>query len=292
MKIGFVGLGAMGSGMARNLIKAGHKVTVYNRTRSRADELKTDGATVAETAGQAAAGAEGVFTMLADDHALEEVTFGAGKLLESLPAGSVHLSASTISVQLSRRLTDAHREKRQQYLAAPVFGRPEAAEAAKLFVVAGGPQSQIERCQPLFDAIGQKTFVAGDEPAMANVVKLAGNFLITTMIEGLAESFALARKSKVDPGQMLEILTGSLFPAPIYKNYGAMVAHEKFEPVGFKLRLGAKDNRLVLSAAEEAGVPMPMASLVRDQFLSAMAQGMSEDDWAAVARVVYKNAGL
>ncbi len=292
MKIGFVGLGAMGSGMARNLIKAGHKVTVYNRTRSRADELKTDGATVAETAGQAAAGAEAVFTMLADDHALEEVTFGAGKLLESLPAGSVHLSASTISVQLSRRLTDAHREKRQQYLAAPVFGRPEAAEAAKLFVVAGGPQSQIERCQPLFDAIGQKTFVAGDEPAMANVVKLAGNFLITTMIEGLAESFALARKSKVDPGQMLEILTGSLFPAPIYKNYGAMVAHEKFEPVGFKLRLGAKDNRLVLSAAEEAGVPMPIASLVRDQFLSAMAQGMSEDDWAAVARVVYKNAGL
>jgi 3-hydroxyisobutyrate dehydrogenase-like beta-hydroxyacid dehydrogenase len=154
MKVGFVGLGAMGSGMARNLIKAGHKVTVYNRTRSRADELKSDGATVAETAGQAAAGAEAVFTMLSDDHALEEVTFGAGKLLESLPAGSVHLSASTISVQLSRRLTDAHREKRQQYLAAPVFGRPEAAAAAKLFVVAGGPQSQIERCQPLFDAIG------------------------------------------------------------------------------------------------------------------------------------------
>ena len=292
MKAGFIGVGAMGSGMARNLIKAGHKVTVYNRTRSRADELKSDGATVAETAGQAAAGAEAVFTMLADDHALEEVTFGAGKLLESLPEGSIHLSASTISVQLSRRLAAAHREKRQHYVAAPVFGRPAAAAAAKLFVVAAGPQSQIERCQPLFDAIGQKTFVAGDDPPMANVVKLAGNFLITTIIEGLAESFALARKSKVDPGQMLEILTGSLFPAPIYKNYGAMVAHEKFEPVGFKLRLGAKDNRLVLSAAEEAGVPMPIASLVRDQFLAAMAQGMSEDDWAAVARVVYRNAGL
>jgi len=292
MKVAFIGLGAMGSGMARNLIKAGHKVTVYNRTRSRADELKTDGATVAETAGQAAAGAEAVFTMLADDHALEEVTFGPGKLLESLPQGSIHLSASTISVQLSRRLTAAHREKRQHYLAAPVFGRPEAAAAAKLFVVAAGPQPQIEQCQPLFHAIGQKTFIAGNEPTMANVVKLAGNFLITTIIEGLAESFALARKSKVDPGQMLEILTGSLFPAPIYKNYGAMVAHEKFEPVGFKLRLGAKDNRLVLSAAEEAGVPMPIASLVRDQFLAAMAQGMADDDWAAVARVVYRNAGL
>ena len=292
MKVGFIGLGAMGSGMARNLIKAGHNVTVYNRTRSRADELKPDGAIVADTAAQAASGAEAVFTMLADDHALEEITFGAGKLLESLPAGSVHLSASTISVQLSRRLTAAHRERGQHYLAAPVFGRPDAAAAAKLFVVAAGPQFQIERCQPLFSAIGQRTFVAGAEPPMANVVKLAGNFLITTIIEGLAESFALARKSEVDPGQMLEILTGSLFPAPIYKNYGAMVAHEKFEPVGFKLKLGAKDNRLVLSAAEEAGVPMPMASLVRDQFLAAMAQGMAEDDWAAVAKLVYKNAGL
>jgi 3-hydroxyisobutyrate dehydrogenase-like beta-hydroxyacid dehydrogenase len=292
MKVGFIGLGAMGSGMARNLIKAGHNVTVYNRTRSRADELKPDGAIVADTAAQAASGAEAVFTMLADDHALEEITFGAGKLLESLPAGSVHLSASTISVRLSRRLTAAHRERGQHYLAAPVFGRPDAAAAAKLFVVAAGPQSQIERCQPLFSAIGQRTFVAGAKPPMANVVKLAGNFLITTMIEGLAESFALARKSEVDPGQMLEILTGSLFPAPIYKNYGAMVAHEKFEPVGFKLKLGAKDNRLVLSAAEEAGVPMPIASLVRDQFLAAMAQGMAEDDWAAVSKVVYKNAGL
>jgi len=292
MKVGFIGLGAMGSGMARNLIKAGHNVTVYNRTRSRADELKPDGAIVADTAAQAASGAEAVFTMLADDHALEEITFGAGKLLESLPAGSVHLSASTISVRLSRRLTAAHRERGQHYLAAPVFGRPDAAAAAKLFVVAAGPQSQIERCQPLFSAIGQRTFVAGAEPPMANVVKLAGNFLITTIIEGLAESFALARKSEVDPGQMLEILTGSLFPAPIYKNYGAMVAHEKFEPVGFKLKLGAKDNRLVLSAAEEAGVPMPIASLVRDQFLAAMAQGMAEDDWAAVSKVVYKNAGL
>jgi len=292
MKVGFIGLGAMGSGMARNLIKAGHNVTVYNRTRSRADELKPDGAIVADTAAQAASGAEAVFTMLADDHALEEITFGAGKLLESLPAGSVHLSASTISVRLSRRLTAAHRERGQHYLAAPVFGRPDAAAAAKLFVVAAGPQFQIERCQPLFSAIGQRTFVAGAKPPMANVVKLAGKFLITTIIEGLAESFALARKSKVDPGQMLEILTGSLFPAPIYKNYGAMVAHEKFEPVGFKLKLGAKDNRLVLSAAEEAGVPMPIASLVRDQFLAAMAQGMAEDDWAAVSKVVYKNAGL
>ena len=292
MKAGFIGLGAMGSGMARNLIKAGHSVTVYNRTRSRAEALRSEGARVAENAGQAAAAAEAVFTMVADDQALEAVVFGPGNLLDSLPSGAIHISASTISVQLSRRLAEVHNKKGQHYLAAPVFGRPEAAAAAKLFVVAAGSQSLIERCQPLFDAVGQKTFLAGAEPPMANVVKLAGNFLITTVIEGLAESFALARKSKVDPGQMLDILTGSLFPAPLYKNYGVMVAHEKFEPVGFKMRLGAKDNRLVLSAAEEVGVPMPMASLLRDRFLSAMAQGMSDDDWAAVARVVYKNAGL
>jgi 3-hydroxyisobutyrate dehydrogenase-like beta-hydroxyacid dehydrogenase len=230
--------------------------------------------------------------MLSDDQAVEDVVLGPGKLLSSLPPGSVHISSSTISVALSRKLAAAHEEKGQYYLSVPVFGRPEAAAAAKLFIVAAGEAQQIERCRPLFEAMGQKTFIAGKEPAMANVVKLAGNFLIMAAMEGLAEAFALARKSRVDSGQMLEILTGSLFPAPLYKNYGAMIAHEKFEPVGFKLQLGAKDNRLVLSAAEEAGVPMPLASLVRDHFLSAIAQGMEESDWAAVAKVIYRNAGL
>lgn len=292
MKVGFIGLGNMGSGMARNLIKAGHQLTVYNRTRNRAEELRSSSVTVADTPGQASAGAEAVITMLSDDHALEEIVFGPNKVLTNLPAGSVHISSSTISVALSRKLAAAHKEKGQHYLAVPVFGRPEAAAAAKLFIVASGDAQQIERCRPLFEAMGQKTFVAGDEPPMANVVKVAGNFLITAVMEGLAEAFALARKSNVDAGQMLEILTGSLFPAPLFKNYGTMIAEERFEPVGFKLRLGAKDNRLVLSAAEEAGVPMPLASLVRDQFLSAIAQGMAESDWAAVAKVIYKNAGL
>lgn len=292
MKVGFIGLGNMGSGMARNLIKTGHTVTVYNRTRSRAEELRGVGATVAETPGQAASGAEAVITMLADDRALEDVVFGAGKMLDTLPAGAVHIGMSTISVALSRGLTIAHHDNKQHYVAAPVFGRPEAAAAAKLFVVAAGVAQQVGRCQALFDAMGQKTFIAGEEPAMANVVKLAGNFLLTTVIESLAEAFAFARKSHVDAAQLLEILTGSLFPVPVYKNYGAMIAAEKFEPAGFKLRLGAKDNRLVLAAAEEAAVPMPMASLVRDHFLAAMAQGMADADWAAIARIVYRNAGL
>jgi 3-hydroxyisobutyrate dehydrogenase-like beta-hydroxyacid dehydrogenase len=292
MKVGFLGLGNMGSAMARNLIKAGHTLTVYNRTPSRAEALRSDGARVADSPGRAAQDAEAVITMLADDHALEEVVYGPGKVLESLPAGAVHVSSSTISVALSRRLAEAHKEKKQHYVAAPVFGRPDAAAAAKLFIVAAGAAEQIDRCRPLLEAMGQKTFVAGAEPPMANVVKLAGNFLITTVIESMAEAFAFARKSKVDASLLLDILTGSLFPAPLYKNYGGMVATERFEPAGFKLRLGAKDNRLILAAAEETAVPMPMASLVRDQFLAAMAQGMSESDWSAVARVVYKNAGL
>lgn len=292
MKIGFIGLGSMGLGMARSLIKAGHTLTVWNRSRGRTDELKSDGAKVAGTPGEAAAAAEVVFTMLADDRALEDVSFGPGKMVESLPAGAIHVSSSTISVALSRRLDAAHRERRQHYVSAPVFGRPEAAAAAKLFIVAAGPAAQIERCRPLFDALGQKTFIAGESAPNANLIKLTGNFLITTVIESLAESIALVKKAGVDGNQFLEILTNSLFNAPIYRTYGGIIANEKFEPAGFKLPLGLKDNRLLLAAAEENAVPMPMASLVRDRFLAALAQGMGESDWSAIARISARNAGL
>jgi 3-hydroxyisobutyrate dehydrogenase-like beta-hydroxyacid dehydrogenase len=303
MNIAFIGLGNMGSAMATNLIKAGHTLTVYNRSRARADALKPLGARVAATPGEAAAGAEVAITMLADDHALESVVLGQGLaengmeekgkgILDSLPPNAIHVSMSTISVALSRQLAAAHTEGKQHYVAAPVFGRPEAAAAAKLFIVAAGPAAQIERCRPLFDAMGQKTFLAGEEPSGANLMKLAGNFLITAVIEGLAESFALVRKSGLDVNQFHEILTSSLFNAPIYKTYGALIASEKFEPAGFKLPLGLKDNRLLLAAAEEAAVPMPMASLVRDRFLAALAQGMAESDWSAISRISAKDAGL
>ena len=292
MKVGFIGLGNMGSGMARNLIKAGHALTVYNRTRDRAEELRPLGAMVAETPNEAASDAEALITMLADDHALEEVVFAPDGAIQSLPADSVHISMSTISVALSRRLADAHREKRQRYIAAPVFGRPDAAAAAKLFIVAAGPADQIERCRPLFDAMGQKTFLTGEEAQAANVIKITGNFMITTVIESLAESFALVRKNGIDPNTFLEILTGSLFPAPVYRNYGNMIAAEKFEPAGFKLPLGFKDNRLLLAAAQEVAVPMPMASLLYDRFVAALAQGLEDSDWTAIARVSYQNAGL
>lgn len=292
MKVGFVGLGNMGSVMARNLIKAGHALTVYNHTPSRAEEFRALGATVARTAAEAASGAEALITMVTDDNAVEDVIFGQGKVLESLPAGAVHISMSTMGVAMSHRLVAAHREKKQHFIAAPVFGRPDAAAAGKIFIAVGGPADQIARCQPLFDAIGQKTFVIGDEPPAATLVKITGNFLITTVIESLGEAFALIKKSGVDPDKFLDLITGTLFAAPIYRTYGAMIAADNFEPVGFRMPLGMKDNRLVLAAAEDVAVPMPMASLIRDRMLAAMAQGMAEADWAAIARISFREAGL
>src|SRR2546425_6101629 len=203
MKVGFIGLGNMGSAIAGKLIQAGHDLTVYNRTRSRAEPFKSLSAKIAQTPAEAAVDAEALITMLADDAAVEAVIFSPGDIIETLSAGAVHVSMSTISVELSRRLAGAHSEKRQHYLAAPVFGRPDAAAAAKLFIVAAGPSEPIERCRPLFDAIGQKTFIAGEEAHAANVIKLTGNFLITTVIESLAEAFAFGRKFGVDPHTFL-----------------------------------------------------------------------------------------
>ena len=292
MKVGFIGLGAMGSAMARRLMEAGHELTVYNRTRSRAEELGRLGARVANTPGEAGRDAEAVLTMLADDHAVEEMVLGRDGVLNHLPPSKAHVSLSTISVALSRRLAAAHGERRQAFVSAPVFGRPEAAAAAKLFIVVAGPKDQIGKCQPLFDAMGQKTFVVGEDAPAANVVKLTGNFLISTVIEALSEAFALALKSGIDPNQYLEILTNSLFSAPVYRTYGALVASQKFQPVGFKLPLGLKDNRLVMAAAEERAVPMPMASLIRDRFLAAIAEGLSESDWSAISSIAFRDAGL
>ena len=292
MKVGFIGLGNMGSGMAGNLIKAGHQLVVYNRTRSRAEPLQSMGARIAGSISEAASNVEVLITSLADDRAVEEIIFSPGNVIQALPAGAVHVSTSTISVGLSRRLAKLHGKRQQHYVAAPVFGRPEAAASAKLFVVAGGPAGQVERCRTLFEAIGQKTFLAGDEAHKANVIKLAGNFMITAVIETLAESFAFVRKHELDPNTFLDILTSSLFTAPIYRTYGSLIASDKFEPPGFKLPLGMKDNRLVLLAAEEAAVPMPVASLIHDRFVAAMAQGLADADWSAIARVSYRDAGL
>jgi 3-hydroxyisobutyrate dehydrogenase-like beta-hydroxyacid dehydrogenase len=292
MKVGFLGLGSMGRAMARNLVKAGHSLTVYNRTQSRAEELASLGAKVARTPGQAASDAEAIITMVADDAAIEAIVLGHNAALESLPAGAVHVAMSTMSVAISHRLVTAHRHRQQHFVSAPVFGRPDAAEVAKLVIAAAGPAEQIARCQPLFDAMGQKTYVVGDDPPAANVVKVAGNFLITVVIESLGEAIALIKKSGVDPHKFLDVMLGSLFAAPVYRTYGPMVAANHFEPVGFRMALGMKDNRLVLAAAEDLAVPLPLASLIRDRMLAATAQGMADADWAAIARLALKEAGL
>ena len=291
MKAGFVGLGNMGLAMARNLIKAGHQMIVYNRTRSRADDLAAEGATFAASAAEACA-AGVVVTMLADDGAVEETTFGKDGILGALPQGGIHIACSTISIGLARHLAESHRKRGQDFVASPVFGRPQAAKAAKLLVVAAGPAAAVERCRPLFEAIGQKLFVLGSEAAAATAVKLGGNFLIASMLEALGEVFALMRKSGVNPAQFLEIANGSLLKSPVYDNYGKIVLEEKFQPAGFKMHLGLKDVRLILAAGEGAGVPLPFASLIRDHLISGIARGYGELDWSAVTRVSAADAGL
>ena len=291
MEASIIGLGQMGAGIARSWLRAGHRITVYNRTREKAEALRGNGATVATTVEEACRN-EMVFTMVADDAALESFVFGEGGILATLPRGAVHVSLSTISVALSNKLTAAHAKAGQGYLAAPVFGRPEAAEAARLAVVAAGPEDLIQKCRPLFEAMGPKLMVAGERPSMANVVKLSGNFLIASVLESLGEAVAFARKSGVDAGALMDFLTSTLFNAPVYKIYGDLIVQGKYEPAAFALPLGLKDVRLVLQAAEAANVPMPIASVVRDRLITAMARGNQDKDWSVISRIAAEDAGL
>lgn len=291
MQIGWIGLGQMGLPMATNALKAGHTLMVYNRTRSKAEQLETLGARVVASPAEAARN-DIVVTMLSDDAATEEVIFGAGGVLAALHPGAIHAAMSTISVALAKRLTHAHREAGQVYVSSPVFGRPEAAAAKKLFVVPAGPQEAVERLRPLFDALGQGTFVMGEDPSAANVVKLSANFLIGSVIESLGEAITLIRKHGVDPQKYLAMLTLSLFNAPVYKTYGAFIASDNYQPAAFKMALGLKDVRLVLAAADAVGAPMPVANLVHDRMLAGVARGRQNDDWSSFARFIAENAGL
>jgi 3-hydroxyisobutyrate dehydrogenase-like beta-hydroxyacid dehydrogenase len=291
MDIGFIGLGNMGRGMAANLIKAGHSVTVYNRSPGKAEALVTQGATAAGTVAEASRG-EVVFTMLADDRAVEAVTFGDDGIVASLPPGATHVSSSTISIALSERLAAAHAEAGQRYAAAPVFGRPEAASAAKLFVIAAGARQALQPLSPLFEAIGQRTLVVSEQPHTANLVKLSGNFLIASAIEAIGEAVALVAKAGVDRQQYVDILTSTLFAAPAYQTYGGLIARRQFEPAGFAASLGLKDVRLALAAGEQLQVPLPLASLLHDRFLTLVATGGGHLDWSALATLAGRDAGL
>ncbi|MBA1145151.1 NAD(P)-dependent oxidoreductase [Mesorhizobium neociceri] len=290
MNVGFIGLGRMGVGMAANLLKAGHDVTVYNRTPGKDEEIVQMGARPAAEVAEACDG-EIVVTMLADDHAVESVVYGDQRVLASLAKGAIHVSSSTISVALAERLTADHAAAGQRFVAAPVFGRPEAAADGKLFVVAAGESEAVTTATPFFDAVGQKTFVVSETPKAANLVKLSGNFLIASVIESLGEAIALVSKGGVDRHQYLDLLTSTLFGAPVYKTYGGLIVDRKFEPAGFAAPLGQKDIRLVLAAAEELRVPLPIASLLRDRFLSLLAHGGDNLDWSALGSLAARDAG-
>lgn len=291
MKVGFIGLGNMGSGMAATLLKTGHELTVYNRTPQKAKLLTEKGATVAPTVADACNG-DVVITMLSDDAALESVVFGGAGIVNNLPKGAMHVSCSTISVSLADKLTAEHAQRGQRFVSAPVFGRPEAAASAKLFIVAAGAMDAVDACAPLLDAMGQRTFRFGEKPSSANLVKISGNFMISSTIEMLSEAMALVSKAGLDQHEYLNFLTSTLFAAPIYKTYGTLIADKKFKPAGFAVPLGFKDLHLALAAGDALRVPLPLANLVRDRFLRLLARGDETIDWSAISRLAAEDAGL
>ena len=288
-KIALLGTGNMGAPMARNLLRAGYPVTIWNRTRALAEPLAAEGARIADSIADAARGADVAFTMLANDPAVRDVVHHG--LLHGLARDAIHIGSSTVSVDLARELTDAHAAAGQGYISAPVLGRPEAAEARKLWVIAAGASDPIERCRPLFEAIGRGISVVGAEPWQANLVKISANFLIVSVIETFGEAFALLRKAGLSPNQFLEI-ANSVFQSPVYQNYGRIIADRKYEPAGFRMPLGFKDLNLALAAAGDQSVPMPLASLIHDHYLQAFALGWKDRDWSAIAEVSAANAGL
>lgn len=288
MKIGFIGLGNMGAAIAPNLVKAGHEVAVWNRSPKKADPLVAIGARRAATpyeAGQA----EVVFTMLADDAAVESVL---ESLLSGLPAGGLHISLSTISVALADRLSEAHAARGQHFVSAPVFGRPPVAAEGKLFIAAAGSEAALARALPLLEIIGQTVRVFGDTPSAANLVKLAGNFLIVNVTEALGEAMALVAKGGVDKADLLEFLTSTLFGAPIYRNYGALIVAERFEPAGFAAGLAAKDIRLAAEAAQALEVPMPLNELLRERLSRLVEGGEGHLDLTALSLLAMRDAHL
>jgi 3-hydroxyisobutyrate dehydrogenase-like beta-hydroxyacid dehydrogenase len=292
MKIGFVGLGRMGAAIAANLVRAGHDVAVWNRSAGKAGPLVEAGATLSASAKDAAAGRAVAFSMLADDAALDAVLSGENGMLTGLKAGALHISMSTIAVATADSIAARHAERGQYFVSAPVFGRPDAAAAAKLFVVTGGDPAQIRIATPLFEAMSQRVFHVGDKPSTANLVKLCGNFMILSAIETMGEAMTLAEKGGVPKAKLLEVLTGSLFDAAVFRNYGAILVEAKYRPAGFAAPLGLKDMRLVSQAAESARVPMPLLSLLRDHLLQTIANEGEDIDWSGIATAIAKNAGL
>lgn len=290
MDVGFVGLGSMGLPMAANLVKAGHRVTVWARSEEAGAAAAAFGAAIAGTP-EETFGRDAFISILSDDDAVRRVVLDSG----ILPAGgskTVHVNMATVSAAFAREMAVHHAKRGIAYVSAPVFGRSEVAAAGKLNILAAGDQDAIAKVQPLFDAMGQRTWNLGDDPASANIVKIGGNFMLACAIEAISEAVALGEAHGVEAADFIEIMTNTIFPAPSYKVYGEIIAQRRFEPASFKLALGLKDVRLALAAGDARNVPLPFASILRDNFLDALAHGEGDQEWAAVSNVARRRAKL
>ncbi len=292
MKIGFLGLGAMGHPMARRLLDAGHALTVYNRTASKADDLVADGASLAPTPADAARGAEIVFSMLFDDATTQAATFGDTGIATAMEPGAIHVCCSTLSLDQARRLRDGHAERGQAYVSANVLGRPPAAIAGALFVIVGGAAPLRSRIDPALKAFGPHIFAAGDDPVQANLIKLSLNFMIMSTIEQMSEVFAINEKAGTDPRTVFEIMTGTFYNAPVHRNYGKLMIERAYDNPGAPVTLGLKDTEMFLAAGHDYHVPLPYAAVARDRFLAAIAAGDADRDFVVLTERARQDAGL
>ncbi len=290
--VSLIGLGSMGLPLGMNLLESGYKLRVYNRTIEKAQPLIDKGAQFANSPADTISSDGIVITMVADDAALEAITLGSSGLAEKLGAGGVHVSMSTVSPAIAEKLAEQHQHNGASYLASPVFGRPDAVAARKIWICLSGNGDAKNRVKPILDQLGQGVFDFGETVGAANVVKLSGNFLIMSAVEAMAEAFTLAEKNGIDRTRMAELFGQTIFSCPIYQNYGRMIAEQRYEPAGFKLSLGLKDITLALQTAQAQQMPMPLASLLRDRLLASVAQGRSEIDWTGLALKASDEAGL
>ena len=291
-EVAFIGLGNMGSAIATNLLDHDYKLFVYNRTPEKAAALIQRGASLLQKPSDAFLSSSIVITMLANDSALEDVVYGENGIEKTMKAGSIHLSLSTVSPELSAKLTASHSEKGGVFLAAPVFGRPDVAKLGKLWIAVAGEKTSKEKVAPVLSVIGQKVYDFGEDAKSANIVKLCGNFLLLSSIEALSEAQALAKKNGLDSAAMLSMFTDTFFACPAFQTYSKLITSQKFKPAGFALNLGLKDIRLVKKVADLSATPMPFASLIHDRMLSSIAKGRQDLDWSALSLISLEDAGL
>ncbi len=289
MRIGFIGLGNMGGPMAANLLRGGHDLRVWNRSPAGTAKLVGLGAVAVATAAEAF-DADVTFTMLADDRALRDILIDSG-LLDRLAPPLIHVNMATVSVAFAEELADRWKSRGVAYVAAPVMGRPDAAAAAKLNILAAGPDAAIEAVQPLLALLGQKVWRLGERAQRANVAKLAVNFLLASAVETLGEATVLAGAHGIAAQQLVDLITGSILPGPVYQGYGALIAQQRYEPAGFKAELALKDVRLALAAADAVSVPLPVGSAVRDSLMDAFAHKEGAMDLAVLGKVAARRAG-